>query len=169
MAVTCSMLAVIHSCSGDQDASNRRHGIHVLLASVWNVPGSEWSTANYQWVSSLLCASGCRKTCNRSLPVIKKPTFSVLKKKDCPIIYCNFLLSVTIFRFRKRHCISVYIRLGPRFVWCFVLHVLWYITWYTVCFYFSFYYINVIFFTCHWLAMSNSCLNPIIYGVYNES
>uniref|UniRef100_A0A915HFA1 G-protein coupled receptors family 1 profile domain-containing protein n=1 Tax=Romanomermis culicivorax TaxID=13658 RepID=A0A915HFA1_ROMCU len=32
----------------------------------------------------------------------------------------------------------------------------------------DYYYINVIFFCCHWLAMSNSCLNPIIYGVYNE-
>ncbi|VDM37563.1 unnamed protein product [Toxocara canis] len=29
-------------------------------------------------------------------------------------------------------------------------------------------YINVLFFCCHWLAMSNSCLNPIIYGVYNN-
>lgn len=32
---------------------------------------------------------------------------------------------------------------------------------------FRYYYINIIFFCCHWLAMSNSCLNPIIYGVYN--
>uniref|UniRef100_A0A0K0EN69 G_PROTEIN_RECEP_F1_2 domain-containing protein n=1 Tax=Strongyloides stercoralis TaxID=6248 RepID=A0A0K0EN69_STRER len=29
-------------------------------------------------------------------------------------------------------------------------------------------YINVLFFCCHWLAMSNSCFNPIIYGLYNE-
>ncbi|OUC44227.1 7 transmembrane receptor [Trichinella nativa] len=32
----------------------------------------------------------------------------------------------------------------------------------------EYYYINVIFFSAHWLAMSNSCLNPIIYGVYNK-
>uniref|UniRef100_A0A914X598 G-protein coupled receptors family 1 profile domain-containing protein n=1 Tax=Plectus sambesii TaxID=2011161 RepID=A0A914X598_9BILA len=30
------------------------------------------------------------------------------------------------------------------------------------------YYINVLYFCFHWLAMSNSCLNPIIYGIYNE-
>ncbi|VDM62018.1 unnamed protein product [Angiostrongylus costaricensis] len=29
-------------------------------------------------------------------------------------------------------------------------------------------YINVLFFCSHWLAMSNSCLNPIIYGLYNK-
>uniref|UniRef100_A0A0K0G4Z9 Probable G-protein coupled receptor 83 (inferred by orthology to a human protein) n=1 Tax=Strongyloides venezuelensis TaxID=75913 RepID=A0A0K0G4Z9_STRVS len=29
-------------------------------------------------------------------------------------------------------------------------------------------YINVLFFCCHWLAMSNSCFNPIIYGLYND-
>jgi len=29
-------------------------------------------------------------------------------------------------------------------------------------------YINIIFFCCHWLAMSNSCYNPFIYGVYSE-
>ncbi|CEF70996.1 Probable G-protein coupled receptor 83 [Strongyloides ratti] len=29
-------------------------------------------------------------------------------------------------------------------------------------------YINILFFCCHWLAMSNSCFNPIIYGLYNE-
>ncbi|EYB92032.1 hypothetical protein Y032_0198g1597 [Ancylostoma ceylanicum] len=29
-------------------------------------------------------------------------------------------------------------------------------------------YINVLFFCAHWLAMSNSCLNPIIYGLYNN-
>uniref|UniRef100_A0A158P6U5 G_PROTEIN_RECEP_F1_2 domain-containing protein n=1 Tax=Angiostrongylus cantonensis TaxID=6313 RepID=A0A158P6U5_ANGCA len=29
-------------------------------------------------------------------------------------------------------------------------------------------YINVLFFCSHWLAMSNSCLNPIIYGLYND-
>ncbi|VDP12868.1 unnamed protein product [Soboliphyme baturini] len=33
----------------------------------------------------------------------------------------------------------------------------------------EYYYINVIFFCFHWLAMSNSCLNPIIYGIYNVS
>ncbi|VDP15713.1 unnamed protein product [Heligmosomoides polygyrus] len=30
-------------------------------------------------------------------------------------------------------------------------------------------YINVLFFCAHWLAMSNSCLNPIIYGLFNVS
>jgi hypothetical protein len=30
-----------------------------------------------------------------------------------------------------------------------------------------FYYINVIFMCSHCLAMSNSCINPIIYGIYN--
>lgn len=29
-------------------------------------------------------------------------------------------------------------------------------------------YINVLFFCAHWLAMSNSCLNPIIYGLFNN-
>ncbi|XP_022243216.1 RYamide receptor-like [Limulus polyphemus] len=29
-------------------------------------------------------------------------------------------------------------------------------------------YINVIWFCCHWLAMSNSCYNPFIYAIYNE-
>ncbi|XP_077292099.1 neuromedin-K receptor-like [Arctopsyche grandis] len=29
-------------------------------------------------------------------------------------------------------------------------------------------YINIIFFSCDWLAMSNSCYNPFIYGIYNE-
>ena len=28
-------------------------------------------------------------------------------------------------------------------------------------------YINYIFFFCDWLAMSNSCYNPFIYGIYN--
>lgn len=31
------------------------------------------------------------------------------------------------------------------------------------------YYINVLYFCFHWLAMSNSCLNPIICGIYNVS
>ena len=30
-------------------------------------------------------------------------------------------------------------------------------------------YINIIFFCCHWLAMSNSCYNPIIYGICSVS
>ncbi|VDO50313.1 unnamed protein product [Haemonchus placei] len=30
-------------------------------------------------------------------------------------------------------------------------------------------YINILFFCSHWLAMSNSCLNPIIYGLFNVS
>ncbi|XP_054707241.1 LOW QUALITY PROTEIN: tachykinin-like peptides receptor 99D [Uloborus diversus] len=29
-------------------------------------------------------------------------------------------------------------------------------------------YINIIWFFCHWLAMSNSCYNPFIYAIYNE-
>ncbi|XP_064459129.1 RYamide receptor-like [Ornithodoros turicata] len=29
-------------------------------------------------------------------------------------------------------------------------------------------YINVIWFSCHWLAMSNSCYNPFIYAIYSE-
>ncbi|XP_076277888.1 RYamide receptor [Lasioglossum baleicum] len=29
-------------------------------------------------------------------------------------------------------------------------------------------YINYIYFVCDWLAMSNSCYNPFIYGIYNE-
>ncbi|XP_076329882.1 RYamide receptor-like [Tachypleus tridentatus] len=28
-------------------------------------------------------------------------------------------------------------------------------------------FINVIWFCCHWLAMSNSCYNPFIYAIYN--
>lgn len=30
-------------------------------------------------------------------------------------------------------------------------------------------YINIIFFCFDWLAMSNSCYNPFIYGIYNVS
>lgn len=30
-------------------------------------------------------------------------------------------------------------------------------------------YINIIWFCCDWLAMSNSCYNPFIYGIYNVS
>uniref|UniRef100_A0A182M0M4 G-protein coupled receptors family 1 profile domain-containing protein n=1 Tax=Anopheles culicifacies TaxID=139723 RepID=A0A182M0M4_9DIPT len=29
-------------------------------------------------------------------------------------------------------------------------------------------FINIIWFVCDWLAMSNSCYNPFIYGIYNE-
>ena len=36
-------------------------------------------------------------------------------------------------------------------------------------FFFSYRYINVIFFCCHWLAMSNSCYNPFIYGIFSVS
>uniref|UniRef100_T1GW43 G-protein coupled receptors family 1 profile domain-containing protein n=1 Tax=Megaselia scalaris TaxID=36166 RepID=T1GW43_MEGSC len=31
----------------------------------------------------------------------------------------------------------------------------------------EFHYISIIWFTCDWLAMSNSCYNPFIYGIYN--
>lgn len=30
-------------------------------------------------------------------------------------------------------------------------------------------FINIIWFVCDWLAMSNSCYNPFIYGIYNVS
>lgn len=30
-------------------------------------------------------------------------------------------------------------------------------------------YINILWFCCDWLAMSNSCYNPFIYGIYNVS
>jgi 7 transmembrane receptor (rhodopsin family) len=30
-------------------------------------------------------------------------------------------------------------------------------------------HINIIYFGCDWLAMSNSCYNPFIYGIYNVS
>lgn len=33
----------------------------------------------------------------------------------------------------------------------------------------SYRYINIVFFVCDWLAMSNSCYNPFIYGIYNVS
>lgn len=29
-------------------------------------------------------------------------------------------------------------------------------------------YINIVYFACDWLAMSNSCYNPFIYALYNE-
>ncbi|XP_049767981.1 tachykinin-like peptides receptor 99D [Schistocerca cancellata] len=32
----------------------------------------------------------------------------------------------------------------------------------------EYHYINIIWFCCDWLAMSNSCYNPFIYGIYNE-
>lgn len=31
----------------------------------------------------------------------------------------------------------------------------------------EFRYINIVWFCCDWLAMSNSCYNPFIYGIYN--
>jgi hypothetical protein len=34
---------------------------------------------------------------------------------------------------------------------------------------YSYRYINIIWFCCDWLAMSNSCYNPFIYGIYNVS
>lgn len=33
----------------------------------------------------------------------------------------------------------------------------------------SYRYINIIWFCFDWLAMSNSCYNPFIYGIYNVS
>lgn len=33
----------------------------------------------------------------------------------------------------------------------------------------SYRYINVIWFFSHWLAMSNSCVNPFIYAIYTVS
>jgi leucokinin receptor len=30
-------------------------------------------------------------------------------------------------------------------------------------------HINIIYLCCDWLAMSNSCYNPFIYGIYNVS
>ncbi|XP_049942745.1 tachykinin-like peptides receptor 99D [Schistocerca serialis cubense] len=32
----------------------------------------------------------------------------------------------------------------------------------------GYHYINIIWFCCDWLAMSNSCYNPFVYGIYNE-
>ncbi|XP_074600563.1 tachykinin-like peptides receptor 99D isoform X2 [Brevipalpus obovatus] len=32
----------------------------------------------------------------------------------------------------------------------------------------SYKYINVIWFACHWLSMSNSCYNPVIYAIYGD-
>jgi hypothetical protein len=37
------------------------------------------------------------------------------------------------------------------------------------CLPFRYRYINIIWFCCDWLAMSNSCYNPFIYGIYNVS
>jgi len=31
----------------------------------------------------------------------------------------------------------------------------------------SYRYVNIIWFCSDWLAMSNSCYNPFIYGIYN--
>lgn len=30
-------------------------------------------------------------------------------------------------------------------------------------------FIGIVWFSCDWLAMSNSCYNPFIYGIYNVS
>ncbi|XP_049794579.1 neuromedin-K receptor-like [Schistocerca nitens] len=32
----------------------------------------------------------------------------------------------------------------------------------------GYHYINIIWFCCDWLAMSNSCYNPFVYGIYNQ-
>ncbi|XP_053954082.1 RYamide receptor-like [Anastrepha ludens] len=32
----------------------------------------------------------------------------------------------------------------------------------------EYHFISIIWFSCDWLAMSNSCYNPFIYGIYNE-
>lgn len=33
----------------------------------------------------------------------------------------------------------------------------------------EYHFISIIWFCCDWLAMSNSCYNPFIYGIYNVS
>lgn len=33
----------------------------------------------------------------------------------------------------------------------------------------DYHFISIVWFCCDWLAMSNSCYNPFIYGIYNVS
>lgn len=73
---------------------------------------------------------------------------------------------VTLMRNKKR-VIKMLIIVVLLFGFCWfplqlynVLHVTW-------DFVDEFRYINIVWFCCDWLAMSNSCYNPFIYGIYN--
>lgn len=73
---------------------------------------------------------------------------------------------VTLMRNKKR-VIKMLIIVVLLFGFCWfplqlynVLHVTW-------DFIDEFRYINIVWFCCDWLAMSNSCYNPFIYGIYN--
>jgi len=46
------------------------------------------------------------------------------------------------------------------------LYNLLHVTWPTIN---EYRYINIIWLCCDWVAMSNSCYNPFIYGIYNVS